>query len=366
MRDGLESGRSPSSRSPSGGLAPSPRPRNRPKATLGGVLTTAFVAGAALAVLALAVTVRLDSIAVPSRLCEEEIVLVIALLLVYAVVRRPAGVALGRSNAPILELMRRKAHLPGPIRAAALALFIFGTFAFAFWAVADVVGGYNGYGYVFFWYPVFPSIYNHTIGLIPFISSRDKGTQASLFMGLATVGLVLFRMNKGVGAALRDVVTLFVAPCLVVFELALWSRAPEDMSWHVTDFLSIGGIADGGIRQRDFQLLPFHNYPAVAGGHYAGAYVSGPYVFSNWFVLAVALVLVASRVPWMSLPSVRPGGGVASASQSVEVPRVGLSALGALLSRRHSGFCGLNRLDESAKADHYSRKLCQASRIEIL
>ena len=41
----------------------------------------------------------------------------------------------------------------------------------------------------------------------------------------------------------------------------------------------------------------------------------------------------------------------------MEVPRVGLSALWALLSRRHSGFCGLNRLDESTKADHYSRKL---------
>jgi hypothetical protein len=42
------------------------------------------------------------------------------------------------------------------------------------------------------------------------------------------------------------------------------------------------------------------------------------------------------------------------------------SSAEALLSRRHSGFCGLNRLDESTKADHYSRKLYQASRIEIL
>jgi len=50
----------------------------------------------------------------------------------------------------------------------------------------------------------------------------------------------------------------------------------------------------------------------------------------------------------------------------MEVPRVGIPAPVALLSRRHSGFCGLIRLDESAKADHYSRKLmapfgiCQA------
>ena len=35
----------------------------------------------------------------------------------------------------------------------------------------------------------------------------------------------------------------------------------------------------------------------------------------------------------------------------------------ALLSRRHSGFCGLNRLDESTKADHYSRKLMAPLRI---
>jgi hypothetical protein len=44
----------------------------------------------------------------------------------------------------------------------------------------------------------------------------------------------------------------------------------------------------------------------------------------------------------------------------LEVPEVGIPARTALLSRRHSGFCGLNRLDESTKADHYSRKLCQA------
>ena len=90
---------------------------------------------------------------------------------------------------------------------------------------------------------------------------------------------------------------------MVVFELALWSQAPEDMTWHVTDFLWLGGMDDGGIRQNDLQLLPFHNYPAVPGGHFVGTYVSGPYVLSNWFVLAVALFLVASRVPWSSLRS---------------------------------------------------------------
>jgi hypothetical protein len=344
---------------------------DRAKATRGGLLVSVFVEGAVLAILALAVAVPLDSIAAPTPLCEGEIAAVAAVFLVYIFARRPAGDALDRSSSSVSRPLRSKADVPSPLRAAALAIFVLGSFVFAFWATADVVGGYNGYNYIFFADPTFPMVYSHTIGLIPYVTSLDKGTQASLFMGLATLGLVLFRLNRGIGAALKDAVTLFVAPCLVVFELALWSQAPEDMSWHVTDFLWMGGIADGGIRQRDFLLLPFHNYPAVPGGHFVGAYVSGPYIFSNWFVLSVALFLVASRIPWMP-PRARNGSGSAMGStgpsgaptrqlrlgvRSMEVPRVGLSALGALLSRRHSGFCGLNRLDESAKADHYSRKL---------
>ena len=49
--------------------------------------------------------------------------------------------------------------------------------------------------------------------------------------------------------------------------------------------------------------------------------------------------------------------------KDLKVPRVGIPAPMALLSRRHSGLCRLNRLDESTKADHYSRKLYQASRM---
>jgi len=270
------------------------------KMTGEGVWAVAFVAGAAIGILALLVTVPLDSLATPTLLCEAEIAVVSAVFLAYVAVKRLAK-GTPNNESSVSKPVLLKVEVPRPVRVLALALVIFGSFFFAFWAAADVLGGYSGYNYSFYWYPIFPLIHDNTIALIPYISSRDQGTQASFYMGVATLGLVLFRLNRGIGTALKDAISLFVAPCVVVFELALWSQAPEDMTWHVTDFLWMGGTADGGIRQNDFQLLPFH--PAVPGGHFVGSYVSGPYVLSNWFVLAVALFLVASRVPWSSLRS---------------------------------------------------------------
>jgi hypothetical protein len=89
-------------------------------------------------------------------------------------------------------------------------------------------------------------------------------------------------LDRGIGGALKGALTLFVAPCLVVFELALWNFASNDMTWHVTDFLWMGGVADGGYRSLD---------------------TGGAYLFSNWLVLCVALYLVALRIPSMSLLS---------------------------------------------------------------
>ena len=54
------------------------------------------------------------------------------------------------------------------------------------------------------------------------------------------------------------------------------------MTWHVTDYLWMGGVADGGYRSYD---------------------TGAPYVFSNWLVLFVSIFLVASPIPWLSLPS---------------------------------------------------------------
>ena len=116
------------------------------------------------------------------------------------------------------------------------------------------------------------------------------------------------------------------------------------MTWHVTDYLWMGGTADGGYRALD---------------------TGGDYLVSNWLLLCVVLLLVASRIPWMSLPSrvIWRSKRAKPKVVAIEVPRVGISAPMALLSRRHSGFCGLNRLDGSAKADHYSRKLMAPLRI---
>jgi hypothetical protein len=285
------------------------------KTTVAGALAIAFVAGAVTAILGLLVTVPLDSLSAPTPFCEVEIAVIFALFLVYLAATRRAKSTPDGKGSSVSRLMLRKVEVPRPARVLAFAVFIFGSFFFAFWAAADVLGGYSGYNYSFSLYPIFPMIYDNTIGLLPYISSRDQGTQASLFVGLATLGLVLLRLDRGFGAAFKDAISLFLAPCVVVFELALWSQAPQDMTWHVTDFLWIGGTADGGIRQRDFVRLPFVNYPPVPGGHFVGAYASGPYVFSNWFVLAVALILVASRVPWSSLLSSVPGRSKSSQLQ---------------------------------------------------
>src|SRR5208282_2992557 len=173
-------------------------------------------------------------------------------------------------------------RLPTAAKAVAAAIFVVGFFVFAFWSIADVLGGYDGYGYSFAHYPILQAIYSDFVGRSPYISSEDKGTQGSFFFILACLGLVALRSSRGVGTALQDTVTLFAAPCLVVFELALWHYAPQDMTWHVTDYLWMGGTADGGYRADD---------------------LGGVYIFSNWLVLFVSLFLVASRIPWLSVPS---------------------------------------------------------------
>ena len=255
---------------------------SRIQATFGDILVVSFFVGAIFWMLTLIQAVPLDTLATPTPISMEEMVAVVAIFLVWCVVMQPAKDAMDRSRAPIARLTRLKVDLPGAIRVVALAVLVAGTFAFAFWSTADVLGGYNGYGYSFSTYPILQSIHNSTVGLVPYIGSRDKGTQASFYFGLAILGLVAFRLNRGIGAALKDAITLYAAPCLVVFEIALWQYASEDMTWHVTDFLWMGRTNDGGYRALD---------------------VGGAYLVSNWLVLCVALLLVASRIPWMSLPS---------------------------------------------------------------
>jgi hypothetical protein len=251
-------------------------------ATVGGVLVIAFVAASFLGIFFLARVVPLDSLATPTPICMKEIAVVVAIFLILVSAMQPIRDVLDRSRSPISRFLRHGVELPRPIRVVAVVLLVGGFFAFAFWATADVLGGYNGYGYSFAVHPILRQIYDNTIGLVPYISSRDKGTQASFYLSLAVIGFLALRLNRGVGAALKDAITLFAAPCLVIFELGVWIYAPEDMTWHVTDYLWMGGTADGGYRAFD---------------------TGGAYLVSNWLVLCVELLLVASRIPGLSLPS---------------------------------------------------------------
>lgn len=254
----------------------------RVNASVGGVLIVAFVVASLLGIFLLAQAQPLDPLATPTPICMKEIVVVVAIFLVLVSAMQPIRDSLDRSRSSISRFLRLRVEPPRAIRAVAVVLFVGGSFAFAFWATADVLGGYNGYGYSFDMHPILPEIYNSTIGLIPYINSRDKGTQASFYLSLAILGLIALRLNRGVGAALKDAITLFAAPCIVIFELELWIYAPEDMTWHVTDYLWMGGTPDGGYRALD---------------------TGGAFLFSNWLVLCVALLLVASRIPGLSLPS---------------------------------------------------------------
>jgi ABC-type amino acid transport system permease subunit len=262
------------------------------KEAVGGIVVVAFIVGSIWAMLTLMHSQPLDQVATPTQICIEEIQAVAALFLISIIVMQPVKDALDRNTWAVSRLLRMKVELRGSVRAVALAAFVGGSLAFAFWAGADVLGFlHNGTSYFFSTHPILHLIYDDTIGLIPYLNARDVGTQASLSFGIASLGLITFRLNRGVGKALKDAVTLFAAPCLVIFELALWNYSPEDMSWHVTDFLWMGGVADGGNRLLDYvQTYPFST-------------LRGAYLFSNWIVLFVAAFLIATRIPWLSLPS---------------------------------------------------------------
>jgi len=322
------------------------------RATVVGTLVVVFLMVAGYEAVTLAQSVKLDALATPTQLCIQEIEAVVAVFLVSVAVMQPVRDAFERSGSPVAKLFRVRIKVPVWGRALGLVIFAVGFFGFSFWSVADVLGGYNGYNVAFKTHPFLAAIYSHSIGLMPILSGQDKGTQASTYLTISVAGLVVALLNRGLGSTFKEVVTLFAAPVLVVFELALWPAAPEDMTWHVTDYLWWGGVNDGGYRARDFLVDPF------TGG--------GPYIISNWLVLAVCFILVAYRLPLLSVPSrmlwarVRGRGSAEAERRFGPAGRTTPRPFGALLSRRHSGFCGLNRLDESAKADHYSRKLCQA------
>jgi len=265
-----------------------------------GAFALVFLAGSIITSLFLIVKVPLDTLATPTQVTQAEFMAVTLFFMVSVAMAEPAKAFFDTRMAPVARVLQMRVNVPAPLRVVALLAVIWGAFAFFFWAIACCLGGYNGYGYAFSNYPALAFIFNHSIGLVPNISHRDKGTQASFWLGVGALGLIALRANRGLGTALKDTITLFVAPAIILYELGLWYSAPEDMTWHVTDYLTFGGVADGGWRSYD-------------DGAYLPYTPSLPYVVSNWFVLFVSLCLVAYRIPWIY-------AAVASLKESVGSP----------------------------------------------
>ncbi len=179
--------------------------------------------------------------------------------------------------------------VPFAIRLPLVVVAIFGFFVFGFWMAADVLGGLNGYGVSFDTHPILPKIYNaldfnalgNFIKTFYHAPTGFEGAEAIFFFSIAMLCTLLIQLDRGIGSALKDTLTLVIAPILIVFELAVWNYATQDMSWHVATFLYIGGSNDHGYR----------------------IYSSGQYLLSNWFVFAIAILLVASRLPGLSWSS---------------------------------------------------------------
>jgi hypothetical protein len=225
-------------------------------------------------------------LAAPTSAFWAEVSVIALLYAIYVVFMLPTTVILRRRLPRLTGFFQRRVKLPFFVRIATLVIALGAVFIFGFWMIADVLGGLNGYGYSFITHPLLTFVYN-TFGLqyvdlfMRDIHQSSAGAEASLFFLIAIIGLAIFQLNRGIGTALRDTITLFAAPCLIAFELALWYFAIQDMSWHVATFLSIGGLYDGGYRARS----------------------GGEYLVSNWFVLSVAIGLVATRLPGLAWPS---------------------------------------------------------------
>ncbi|MGD1055703.1 MAG: hypothetical protein ABR867_06445, partial [Nitrososphaerales archaeon] len=239
------------------------------------VFSLVFVVVSLIAMRVLTTERPLDSLAAPNRFIGAEIGLAAIVFLIC--VASSGRVRKSSWKASLFGFLDRRIRLPMVARVAALLLVLVGGFVFAFFATIDELGGYSGPGNSLATYPALRTIYN-LLGL-EYFNSWKVGTAAFFFFNVAVLGLIVLLANRGLGAAIKDSISLFAAPALVIFELGLWYFAPEDMTWHVTMFLWIGGINDHGYRAQSL----------AAGVTY--------YPINNWLVLFVALLMVASRIP---------------------------------------------------------------------
>ena len=188
-----------------------------------------------------------------------------------------AALLIPLANRHFDSLLRRKVQLAGPIKALAALSMVVGFLLFAFWVMIDLMGGYNGPGSV--------AIYKD-LGLNHIALWDKQGVIGFLSLCFAVLGFTVLRARQGIGVAIRDGVSFFAAPILLVFELALWSDVPLDMYWHVTTFASwsLGRY----VTAEEFAFMMNSGYDFVWAGNV--------YLLSNWLVLIVSFLLILISV----------------------------------------------------------------------
>lgn len=245
------------------------------------ILALCLLSGVTLGILAMLRISPPTGLATPTFTFVKEAQASLLIVASLAIVAAPLTAVVRQRLGRVSATLKRPLHLSKFVRGPAAMAFALGIFVFAFWAVADVLGGYNGYNSSFVAHPYLQKVL-FASGLV-YLRPLDAGTQASISIAMAIAGLVVLRSGRGLGQAIKDSFTLFAAPVAAIFELALWYFAPDDMTWHAIDALWVGGTNDMGWRALD-----------VAGG---------AFIFSNWLVLMVAILLIASRLPFLGVPS---------------------------------------------------------------
>ena len=173
------------------------------------------------------------------------------------------------------SLLRHEVRLTRPVMVLAVLALVLGLLLFAFWAMVDLLGGYGGPGYTWSTYPFIAAIYNR----VEFLHGTDMmGMEGFSSFCIAVLGFVTLRTRHGIGTAVKDGVTLFAAPIIMVFELALWYCSPAVMYWKVTGFTpwSLGSY----LTAQQFQIVMNSPYVFSWGGNV--------YLLSNWLALIVS------------------------------------------------------------------------------
>jgi len=183
------------------------------------------------------------------------------------------------------KVLSRSLRLPRPVRDAAVLALVGGTLFFAFWAMIDILGGYNGPGYALTNYPL-PSAIYYDLGLDRLHVWDKQGVLGFLSLSAAALGFMTLNARKSIRVAVKDGLTLFVAPVVALFELALWNGAPVDMYWHATSFVAwpLG------------RFLTIDQFTMMTGAPYIFVWSGEIYLVSNWLVLIISSLLIACAV----------------------------------------------------------------------